>query len=245
MRKTKWGKFGKRSRAGQATQGTQKTAGIRFEIAEDFSPLKERKKNFAFDGVWMGHGIEEIDVDVASGGQVTGSAFINRMEASALDGLFRAGVLDDPKDEQASIRRRSAGILLRTVFQNAEIEPRSTGQYDKVLNEMFGGGCCQHPKSQAAQNAEVDFFRLMRLSFPYNTVLRNVCCLNERPPVVVRNGLRTPCHWKIALCRGLDLIAEDSAERQERAERLERQRRREARKFRVRTMERPLEMACD
>jgi hypothetical protein len=245
MRKTKWGKFSRKTNnPGQTTQGTQKVASVRFETFEDFSPLKERKKSYTFEGRWMGHGIEEIDVDVAIGGQITGSTFINRMEASALDGLFRAGVFDDPKDEEAAIRRRSAGIFLRKVFHDAEIEPRCVGQYDKVLNEMMGGSG-QHPKSQMAQNSEVDFFRLMRLSSPYNEVIRDVCCLNERPPEVVRIGLRTPCHWKEALCRGLDLIAEDTVERQERAERHERKRRREARKYRVRAMERPVEMACD
>lgn len=178
---------------------------------DEMSPLAERKKNFTFDGLWLEHGIRPIDVAIASGGQVTGTAFINTMEARALDGLMQANYLTDPgrpEDDGLAFRRHMAGILLRKIFQASEIESRSTGLYDKPLNAMLGGG--EPPrKSDRAEDHEVEFLRLMKLVFPYNQVLMNICCLDERPPEVVRHVLTGPCNWRLALCRGLDLIAED------------------------------------
>lgn len=178
------------------------------EPLEEMSPTADRKKNFTFDGLWLDHGIRPIDVAVASGGQITGSAFINTMEARALDGLMAARYLDDPRDSTLAFRRHMAGILLRKIFQISEIQSRSTGLYDKPLNAMLGGG--EPPrKSEKAEDHEAEFIRLMKLVFPYNTVLMNICCLDERPPDVVRHVLTGACHWKLALCRGLDIIAED------------------------------------
>ena len=36
-----------------------------------------------------------------------------------------------------------------------------------------------------------------------------VCCLDERPPEIIRHGLRTPCFWDVALRNGLDIIANE------------------------------------
>ena len=175
---------------------------------DEMSPLAERKKNFTLDGIWLDHGIKPIDVAIASGGQITGSAFINTMEARALDGLMAAHYLDDQKDSSLAFRRHMAGLLLRKIFQISEIQSRSTGLYDKPLNAMLGAGETPR-KSDRAEDHEVEFLRLMKLVFPYNNVLMNVCCLDERPPEVVRHVLTGPCHWRLALCRGLDIIAED------------------------------------
>jgi hypothetical protein len=185
------------------------------ELEAEMSPLAERRKNFVFDGIWLGHGIQPLDVSIASGGILTGTAFINRMEAPALDGLMAAHYLDDPSDgpdappdSTVAFRRHMAGLLVRGIFQISEIESRCTGLYDKPLNAMVGTG--QAPrKSEMAEDHEVEFIRLMKMVFPYNTVLMNVCCLDQRPPTVVRSGLVTPCHWQVALCRGLDMVAED------------------------------------
>ncbi|MDF2757214.1 MAG: hypothetical protein K0S94_2809 [Nitrospira sp.] len=147
-------------------------------------------------------------MDMLSSGQIVGKAHINRMEASALDGLMKAGVLNDPKDEAAGRRRHAAGILLREIFDTAEIESSSTGHYDKVTNEMLPGGA-PHPKGNNALEHEVEYHRLMKLIFPFHTVVRNVCCHNEKPPLVVRNGLARPCNWDEALRKGLDRIADD------------------------------------
>lgn len=176
--------------------------------ANDASPLAERYKSYQYEGQWLGHGIEAIDVDVIAGGQITGRAHINRLEASALDGLRKAGVLDDPRDEGAAWRRHAAGQLLREIFEIAEIRSSSTGHYDKVTNEMLPGGA-PHPKSNNALDHEVEYHRLMKLCFPYHTVARNVCCHNERPPTVVRDGQARTCNWDEALRKALDIIADD------------------------------------
>ena len=47
----------------------------------------------------------------------------------------------------------------------------------------------------------------MRLSHPFQTVLRNVCCLDEHADRG-RNGVQTPCFWDVALRRGLDRLAD-------------------------------------
>ncbi len=178
------------------------------EAGEEMSPLADRKKNFTVDGIWLDHGIQPIDVAIASGGQVTGTAYINTMEARALDGLMAARYLEDRNDPNAAFRRHMAGILLREIFFEAEIESRSTALYDKPLNAMICGG--EPPrKSERALKHEDEFHRLMKLVFPYNSVIMNICCLDERPPEVVRHVLTGPCHWKLALVRGLDIIAED------------------------------------
>jgi hypothetical protein len=177
-------------------------------IVAEMAPLPQRYRNWAYDGAWLGHGIQKIDTEISQGGAVvTASAYINTMEAPALTGLFRAGVLSDPRNDEARHRRLMAGLAVRRIFQDSGMEAKSTGHYDKPLNMMLGG--CQHPKSNHADDNEVEFIRLMRLCFPYNTVVRNVCCMDERPPTVVRYGLETPCSWKTALCAGLDRIADD------------------------------------
>jgi hypothetical protein len=185
---------------------------------DDASPLPERYKSFEYEGRWLGHGIERMNAEISRTGRVVGWAHINRLEASALDGLLQAGVLDDPKRDSGRTpgsramstrqRRHAAGMILRELFEEAEIESSSTGHYDKVTNEMLPGGA-PHPKSNNALNSEVEYHRLMRLCFPYHSVVRNVCCHNERPPTVVRDGQRRPCNWDEALRRALDIIADD------------------------------------
>lgn len=184
----------------------------------DTSPLQERYKSYHHDGQWLGSGIKPIDVAVLTGGQISGSAYINRLEATALDGLEQAGVLRDNRDEEASFRRHMAGLLLRTIFQKSGIETSQSASYDKTLNEMLPGGT-PAPQSDNELDHEVEFTRLMRLAFPFNTVLLNVCCLNERPPLVVRNGARVLCNWDEALRKGLDRIAEDKFANQQKPQR--------------------------
>lgn len=191
-------KTGKKSKVAQICQAA----------LDHLPPLKERYRNYHFDGVWMDHGIRQVDVEISSGGIVSKTkAYLNTMEAPALDGLYRAKVLDDKRDEGLGERRRLAGLTLRRIFHRSQIQAKSTGLYDKPLNAMISSS--QHPRSNDADNNEVEFIRLMRLCFPYNTVLRNVCCLDERPPAVVRNGLKTPCSWDAALRNGLDIIANE------------------------------------
>lgn len=176
-------------------------------ILSEMSPLPERFRNYTFEGQWMDHGIQPIDTEISGGGVTTTRAYLNTMEAPALMGLFRAHVLDDAKDSQVRHRRLAAGLAVRRIFQDSKMESKSTGHYDKPLNLMLSSA--QHPKSNDADNNEVEFIRLMKLCFPYNTVVRNVCCMDERPPEVIRYGLKTPCSWKVALCHGLDRIADD------------------------------------
>ncbi len=184
-----------------------KVAQVKQIVVDHMSPLKERYRNYQHDGIWMDHGICQIDVEISRGGIVSKTrAYLNKMEAPALDGLFRAGVLNDPKDEGAAERRRLAGLELRRIFHRSQIQARSTGLYDKPLNAMVSS--TQHPKSEDAENNEVEFIRLMRLSHPFQTVLRNVCCFDERPPTVIRHGVATPCCWDVALRQGLDRLAE-------------------------------------
>lgn len=184
-----------------------KVAQVKQIVVDHMSPLKERYRNYQHDGVWMDHGIRQIDVEIARGGIISKTrAYLNTMEAPALDGLFRAGVLNDPKDEGVAERRRLAGLELRRIFHRSQIQARSTGLYDKPLNAMVSSA--QHPKSEDAENNEVEFIRLMRLSHPFQTVLRNVCCLDERPPTVIRHGIATPCCWDVALRHGLDRLAD-------------------------------------
>lgn len=196
--------MGKKHKAGKRT----KVAQVSQAALDHMTPLKERYRNYHFDGVWMDHGIRQVDVEISSGGIVSKTkAYLNTMEAPALDGLYRAKVLNDKRDEGLAERRRLAGLALRRIFHRSQIQAKSTGLYDKPLNAMISSS--QHPKSNDAENNEVEFIRLMRLCFPYHTVLRNVCCLDERPPTVVRNGLRTPCSWEAALRNGLDIIANE------------------------------------
>jgi hypothetical protein len=196
--------MGKKHKAGKKS----KVAQVSPAALEHMSPLKERYRNYHYNGVWLDHGIKEIDVEISSGGIVSKArAYLNTMEAPALDGLFRARVLDDPRDETVRFRRLMAGVELRRIFHRSQMQAKSTGMYDKPLNAMISSA--QHPKSNEADDNEVEFIRLMRLCFPYNTVLRNVCCLDERPPTVVRHGLETPCFWDVALRHGLDIIAND------------------------------------
>jgi hypothetical protein len=171
------------------------------------APLAERYKSYHHEGKYLGHGIESIDVDVTAGGQVVGRAHINRLERSALDGLEEAGVLNDPRDSSAAKRRKAAGLFLWQTWFEAKIESHSTGLYDKVTGEMMPSGP-PPPKSNNALNAEVKFYRLMDRCKPFHTVVRNVCCYNERPPMVVRDGLLRPCNWDEALRKGLDIIAD-------------------------------------
>lgn len=198
------------------------------------SPVAERYKSFEYippgedrsARQWLGHGIEPLDVSVRTGGQIDAKAHINRLEASALDGLMKAGVLRDPGEverpssdpQSVSGRRHAAGILLREIFHEAGFESRSTGQYDKATNEMTPSGV-QHPESDRELDHQVEFQRLMRLCFPFHTVVRNVCCYNERPPTVIRDGQNRPCNWDEALRKGLDRIADDKFAAQDRPRR--------------------------
>ena len=92
-------KAGKKSKVAQVDQAA----------LDHMSPLKERYRNYHYDGVWLDHGIKEIDVEISSGGIVSKArAYLNTMEAPALDGLFRARVLDDPRDETVRYRRLMA-----------------------------------------------------------------------------------------------------------------------------------------
>ena len=77
----------------------------------------------------------------------------------------------------------------------------------------------QHPESDRELDHQVEFQRLMRLCFPYHTVVRNVCCYNERPPRVIRDGGNRPCNWDEALRKGLDRIADDKFVAQDRPRR--------------------------
>jgi hypothetical protein len=178
------------------------------KVVDPTAPLAERYKSYHHEEKYLGHGIESVATDVTAGGQVVGHAHINRLERSALDGLELAGVLNDPRDSSAANRRKAAGLLLWETWVEAEIESHSTGRYDKVTGEMMPSGQ-PPPKSNNALNKEVEFYRLMKLCFPFHTVVRNVCCYNERPPTVVRDGLARPCNWDEALRRGLDRIADD------------------------------------
>ena len=211
------GKGSKGRKRGRA--GHQKQSSVQYAT----SPVPERFKSFEYippghdrsSAQWLGHGIESLDVSVQAGGQVDERAHINRLEASALDGLMKAGVLKDPggmsgatDPESVANRRHAAGILLREIFHDSGFESRSVGQYDKAANEMTPSGTRQ-PESERELDNQAEFQRLMRLCFPYHTVVRNVCCYNERPPVVVRDGRERPCHWDEALRRGLDRIVED------------------------------------
>lgn len=196
--------MGKKNRAGKKS----KVATVRQAAIEHMGPLKERYRNYHYDGVWMDHGIRQVDVEISSGGIVSKTkAYLNTMEAPALDGLYRARVLNDKRDETLAERRRLAGLALRRIFHRSQIQAKSTGLYDKPLNAMISSS--QHPKSNQAENCEVEFIRLMRACFPYHTVVRNVCCLDERPPEVVRNGLKVPCSWDTALRAGLDILANE------------------------------------
>ncbi len=188
-------------------KSARRKASVR-HAAVEMAPLKERYRNWSYDGRWMDHGIQEIEVEVLSGGLVTKArAYLNTMEAPALDGLFRARVLDDPADENVRYRRLMAGVELRRIFHRSQIQAKSTGLYDKPLNAMISSS--PQPQSNESLNNEVEFIRLMRLCYPYNTVVRNVCCLDERPPLVIRYGLATPCCWDVALRHGLDRIADE------------------------------------
>lgn len=187
-------------------------------ILPEMSPLPQRYRNYSFEGRWLDHGIHQIDTEISQGGGVTTArAYINTMEAPALMGLFRAHVLDDARDSQVRHRRMLAGLEIRRIFQDSKMEAKSTGHYDKPLNLMLSS--TQHPKSNEADNNEVEYLRLMKLCFPYNPVVRDVCCMDEAPPAVIRHGLKTPCSWKVALCRGLDIIAEDILNRRNRPRR--------------------------
>lgn len=177
-------------------------------LLPEMSPLPQRFRNYTFEGAWLDHGIHQIDTEISQGGGVaTARAYINTMEAPALTGLFRAHVLDDAHDSQVRHRRLLAGLAIRRIFQDSKMEAKSTGHYDKPQNLMLSSA--QHPKSNEADNNEVEYIRLMKLCFPYNEVIRNICCMDEAPPAVVRRGLVKPCSWKIALCHGLDVIADD------------------------------------
>ena len=195
--------MGKKHRAGRKSKAVSLKSAV-----EHMAPLKERYRNYSYDGRWMDHGIKEIEVEISTGGIVSkAKAYLNTMEAPALDGLFRARVLDDARDETVRYRRLMAGVELRRIFHRAQMQSKSTGLYDKPLNAMVSS--VQHPRSNEADNHESEFIRLMRLCFPYNTVVRNVCCLDERPPEIIRHGLRTPCFWDVALRAGLDIIANE------------------------------------
>jgi hypothetical protein len=170
------------------------------------APNQFRYKHYEFEGMWIDCGIVPVSASISDTGHVTGTAYLNKMEARVLDGLKQAGVLNDPQDDLASIRRLLAGIFLRKKFHEAEIEPRSSGLYDKPLNAMFSSHVPR--KSEKAEDSEVVFLKLMKLTFPFNTVLLNVCCLDERPPSLVRHGVRVPCNWQTALRQGLDRVAD-------------------------------------
>jgi hypothetical protein len=200
--------MGKKHRTGKKSKIASVKPSAKQAALDHMAPLRERYRNYEFDGFWMDHGIREVDVEISAGGIVSKTkAYLNTMEAPALDGLYRAKVLNDPRDEGLAERRRLAGLALRRIFHRSKIQAKSTGLYDKPLNAMMSSS--QHPKSNKAENCEVEFIRLMRRCFPYNTVVRNVCCLDERPPTIIRHGMRTPCMWDVALRAGLDILAEE------------------------------------